>query len=177
MTLQDMSAEERGRGCSDGPRAHLPAANQPGLATQLHARADGEAVWRNRTSLLSSSKGSLPLWEVGASFPDAPWGTPGPDPPADQFTLASWPPPWLALRFHRERQSVCETEKPEASQRVRQISFWLLPWVRSGPRPSYTCQGPGVTRVSGWEAVQACSEPSASAPSIWPPRRPGSLDH
>ena len=75
-----------------------------------------------------------------------------------QFTLASWPPPWPALRFHRERQSVCETEKPEVSQRVRQISFWLLPRVRSGPRPSYTCQGPGVTRVSGWEAVQACSD-------------------
>lgn len=72
--------------------------------------------------------------------------------------LASWPPPRPALRFPQERQSVCETEKPEASQRVRQILFWLLAQVQLGPRPSYTCQGPGVTRMSGWEEVQACSD-------------------
>ena len=74
-----------------------------------------------------------------------------------QFTLASWPLPWPALRFHRERQSVCETEKPEV-QGVRQILFCLLPQVRSGPHPSSTCQGLGVMRMSGWEKVQACSD-------------------
>ena len=74
-----------------------------------------------------------------------------------QFTLSSWPPPWPALRFHRERRSVCETEKPEV-QRVHQILFWLLPQVRLGPHPSYTCQGLGVMRMSGWEKVQAYSD-------------------
>lgn len=59
--------------------------------------------------------------------------------------LLGWP-----LRFHKEKQSICETEKPEASWGVCQILFWLLLHVcrRYFSRAlvlATTCQGLGLT--------------------------------
>lgn len=59
--------------------------------------------------------------------------------------LLGWP-----LRFHKEKQSVCETERPEASRGASQILFWLLLHVcrRYFSRAlilAATCQGLGLT--------------------------------